>query len=142
MIRETVQLSVYVKNKPAELARLCSKLGEGQINVQGFAAVNSENHVINRFIVDRPVVAQKLLAEAGLLVVDNRVLTVDFDNRLPGISEIAARLARFDVNICYAYYTTVPGRLPAAGALLVLRVDDIPGTFRALALEQKKLVGT
>ncbi len=141
MIKIRKQLSVYVKNCPSELARICQTFHRSGVNILGFTAVDSDDHVVNRFVVDQPEMASELLEQQGMVVVDNRVLTVEFDRRLPDISAIADRLASARINIGYAYYSQNCEADSSRGAFLVMRVNQPRKALRVLLVEESSTAG-
>ncbi len=142
MLRLRKQLSVYVKNKPGELARICGRFRNNDVNVLGLTVADTVDHAVDRFIVDKPEMAQKVLEDEGLLVVDNDVLTLELNDGPGNISEFANRLSQAGINIEYAYYTVSPLEYEA-GSFLVAKVSDPYEAREVLtATEQKRLVGT
>ncbi len=121
MIRIREQLSVYMKNKPGELAKICRKLADEEINILGITVADTVDHAVDRLILDKPDKARQILEDEGLLVVDTKVLSIDLENKPGQLAEISDRLACCDINIEYAYCTVSPDQ---EKGFLVIKVSD------------------
>ena len=116
------QLSVFLKNKPGVMARLCRSLAEVKINILAICVSDTVDHAVVRLIVSEPVKARNLFEQTGVLVVETPVLALELPNQ-PGVLETVARkLSRAGINIEYAYGTA--GR-EGEGSLLIMRVDRL-----------------
>jgi hypothetical protein len=123
------QLSVFVCNKPGTLAEICDALAEAKINIFGMTVSDTVDHAVIRLVVNDPARAQALFEERGTLVVDNKVILVENDNKPGRVARIARILAKVKVNIEYAYLATSPG---AKKGLFVLRPSDVKKAVKAL----------
>jgi len=121
------QLSVFLANKPGVLARLCGELAAKGINLQGISISDTVDHAVIRLLPSDPARALALLESAGQLVVETDVLAVPLPDRPGELAKLAAKLAKANVNIEYAY-----GTVQDSTALLVLRVSDIRKAAKAL----------
>ncbi len=101
-------LTIYLDDRPGELARLGEMLGKAGVNIEGFCAVNSgggqaEIHVL----VDDPTPAFDALAAAGIEVVsEQEVAVVDVEDNPGVLGEVSRKLGEAGVNITLAYMAT------------------------------------
>ncbi len=100
------QLTIYLENKPGQLAKLCKVMGSGKINIIAISVVDTVDTGAVRIVVDNFEKAKKSLNKLGLLIHSRDVLTVTFPNKPGVLAEVAGRLAKAGVNIDYAYGST------------------------------------
>jgi hypothetical protein len=114
-------LTVILKDRPGELARLGQATGEAGVNIQGMCAFTGEGTGVIHVLVDdaQAAVARQALQDAGMGVADEReVLVVDIEDRPGTLGELARSLGEASVNIELAY--TIFG-----GVKLVIVTDDL-----------------
>ena len=128
-MRVDKQLAIFLENRPGALAAMCETLAEADINLLALTVSDTVDHAVVRIVTDRPAQAIHLLGDAGMLVVESDVLVVDAANQPGALGRIARTLAENNVNIEYAYCTTVAG---AECGALVLRVRDPQKALRLL----------
>ena len=121
------QLSVFLKNEPGVLARLCGELSEQGVNLQGISISDTVDHAVVRLIPSDPAKTLSLLESAGQLVVETEVLALPLANRPGELAKLASKLAKAKVNIEYAY-----GTVQDSTALLIVRVNDIKKALKSL----------
>ena len=108
---------------------MCETLAEADIDLLALTVSDTVDHAVVRIVTDKPAEAIHLLGDAGMLVVESDVLVVDAANQPGTLGRIARSLAEHNVNIEYAYCTTVAG---AESGALVLRVRDPQKALRVL----------
>jgi hypothetical protein len=121
-------LTVVLKDRPGELARLGEATGDAGVNVEGMCAFTGEGRGIIHILVDddRVADARRALADADMRVADDReVLVVDIADQPGSLGELARRFAEANVNIELAYTTF-------GGVRLVLATDDLASARAAL----------
>jgi hypothetical protein len=122
-------LTIVLRDRPGELARLGEATGQAGVNIQGMCAFAGEGRgIIHVLLLDEDVeAAQRALAEAGMGVADDReVLVVDVEDRPGTLGELARDLGEAGVNIELAYTTF-------GGIKLVIATDDLDSARAALA---------
>ena len=122
-------LTVILKDRPGELARLGGAIGEAGVNIDGMCALTGEGGgVIHILLADGAAArARAVLERAGMGVADEReVLVVDVDDRPGTLGELARTLGEANVNIELAYTTF-------GGVKLVIATDDLDSARAALA---------
>ncbi len=121
-------LTIVLRDRPGELARIGEVAGEAGINILGMAAFTGEGRgIIHILIADEQVErARRALAAADLGVADEReVLVVDVNDRPGTLGELARSLGDANVNIELAYTTF-------GGVKLVIATDDMESARAAL----------
>jgi hypothetical protein len=121
-------LTVILKDRPGELARLGQATGEAGVNIQGMCAFTGEGTGVIHILVDdaQAAVARQALQDAGMGIADEReVLVVDIEDRPGTLGELARSLGEASVNIELAY--TIFG-----GVKLVIVTDDLDSARAAL----------
>lgn len=115
------QLSVFLENRPGNLARVCSILAEAKINILALAIHDTIDNAVVRFLVDNPTKALLLLEEEELYVMEQEVVVLEILNRAGELAHICQTLAQADINISYAYCTARPDQ---HSGCLVLKTDN------------------
>jgi hypothetical protein len=121
-------LTIVLKDRPGELARLGEATGRAGVNIEGMCAFTGEGRGIIHILVDddRVADARGALEEADLGVADERdVLVIDIADRPGSLGELARSLAEANVNIELAYTTF-------GGVKLVIASDDLDSARAAL----------
>jgi hypothetical protein len=122
-------LTVVLKDRPGELARLGDATGSAGVNIEGLCAMTGEGRgIIHILVADGNASrARQALERAGMGVADEReVLVIDVEDRPGTLGELARSLGEANVNIELAYTTF-------GGIKLVIATDDIESARAALA---------
>jgi hypothetical protein len=121
-------ITLILRDRPGELARLGEATGEAGVNIEGMCAMTGEGRgVIHILVADEKVaVAREALQGAGLGVADEReVLVIDVNDRPGTLGELARALGDASVNIELAYTTF-------GGIKLVVATDDLESARAAI----------
>ena len=122
-------LTVILGDKPGELARLGTVMGDASVNIRGLAAFTGDGRGVIHLLVGDADVERALAAlkAAKVGVADEReVLVVDVVDRPGTLGELALELAEANVNIDLAYATF-------GDTQLVIATDDMDSARAALA---------
>jgi hypothetical protein len=122
-------LTIVLKDRPGELARLGGATGSAGVNIEGMCAMTGEGRgIIHILVADAKAVrAREALEDAGMGVADQReVLVIDVEDRPGTLGELARSLGEANVNIELAYTTF-------GGVKLVIATDDLESARAALA---------
>ena len=133
MISKATQFVVPISNKPGTLARLCSVLGDAEVNIVGVFAPEARGRALARVMVVNVAGARAALKKAKIRFSEEEVLKVELDNKPGAFADLAGKLAQKKLNIRYAYATTAP----FARANVVVAVSDIGKAVAAL--KQKEI---
>ena len=121
-------LTVILGDKPGELARLGTVMGDASVNIKGLAAFTGDGRGVIHVLVDDADAERALAAlkAARIGVADDRdVLVVDIIDRPGTLGELALELAEANVNIDLAYATF-------GDTQLVIATDDMDSAMAAL----------
>ncbi len=121
MNRIQKQLTVFLENRPGNLARVCSILADAGINVLALSIHDTVDSAVVRFLVDNPTKALLLLEEEELYVMEQDVIVLEVLNQKGELTRICQTLAQADINISYAYCTARPDQ---HSGCLVLKTDN------------------
>jgi hypothetical protein len=122
-------LTVILGDKPGELARLGTVMGDASVNILGLAAFTGDGRGVVHLLIgdgeaERATTALKV-AKIGLAD-DREVLVVDIVDRPGTLGELTLELAEANVNIDLAYATF-------GDTQLVIATDDMESARAALA---------
>ena len=96
------ELRVHHVDKPGQLGRISSILGDAGINIDGFGVWGGETRLfVNN--VDRAI---ELLSAAGMSCDTAEVLRLHLPNEPGNLAEVAQALGDAGINIDYAYTLT------------------------------------
>lgn len=116
------QYSVFLVNKPGNLARVTQALGDARVNIKALTLVDSQEHGVLRLVVENSEKAHPVLHSLNLPVTETDVLSVELPNSPGAMADMCNRLADKHININYAYLTTGARSGKAMG---ILKVSDI-----------------
>lgn len=124
------QISLFQVNRPGVLARVTEALAAHQVNLMAISVSDTVDHAVIRMVVDDPDRAVTIFnEEPGFLFTENAVLGVKVPNSPGALAGISRKLAHAQINIDYAYGSSLAGDHET---LLVLRVSDLDVAQRAL----------
>jgi len=119
-------LTLYLDDRPGELARVGDVLGKAGANIGGLCALTSgggqaEVHIL----VDDPTPAFEALQRAGIkIATEQEVIVLDIEDRPGALGEVARKLGKANVNLTTAYLAT--------NTRLVLGADNLADAKAAL----------
>ncbi len=114
------QLSVFLENKPGQLAEAVKEISEAGINIRALSVADTKDFGILRMIVSDISKTKALLSEK-VIVTETSVIAVKMDDQAGALSKILNILAKENINLEYIYAFTGP---EAYSAYVVLRLDD------------------
>jgi hypothetical protein len=121
-----VDLTIYLEDRPGELARLGEVLGGAGVNIEGFCAITSgggrgEVHIL----IDDATDAFNALAAADIEVaLEQEVAVMPVDDQPGALGDASRRLGDAGVNVTLAYLAT--------DTRLVFAADDLARAQGAL----------
>ena len=114
------QISIFMENKPGNLAQICEILERNYINMIGITVADAVDHAVVRMVVDDPIKTIHIFGEIGSVVVESDVVIVQMDKSQPGsLKMISNALSENEINIDYIYGTEIEGK-----ATIILKVSD------------------
>jgi len=94
-----IQLDLDLPDRPGELAKLATILGEAGINIDAMSANSGGGRSYMSLIVDQPTKARQLLEKAGYRCLPRTVLVVRLANKPGALAELARKLGMAGVDI-------------------------------------------
>ncbi len=116
------QLSVYLKNRPGELAKFCSFLLDNEIEIRAITVAENDEYGLILLLVDKPDKCIELLEKEEYIYSVTKVLAVKVmsdKGHTQGLQEISRILGNNNVNIEFLYSTLVKDE-----SLIIIRVND------------------
>ncbi len=125
------QLSVFLENKPGQLAETMKMLSAEGINIRALSLADTKDFGILRVIVSDAAKAKAILSEK-LIVSETDVIVAEMSDEAGALGGILDVLSDASINVEYLYAFTGS---KAASAYVVLRVDDVLHAEAVLAGE-------
>jgi hypothetical protein len=116
------QISVYLKNKPGELANFSTYLLENNIEIRAITVAENDEYGLILLLVNKPDKCISLLEQGEYIYSVTKVIAVKVksnEGQTQGLQEISRILGNNGVNIEFLYSTLVKDE-----SLIILRVDD------------------
>jgi hypothetical protein len=123
------QIVVTLQNKPGTLAKLCSTLRDGGVNISAVHGAVIEGRGKVRLVVDNQDKAKDALKAAKVRFSEEEAVAIELDNRPGALGEVAEKLAQAKINIKYGYATTSEGSTKAS---VILAVSNVAKALSAL----------
>jgi hypothetical protein len=132
------QYSVFLVNKPGNLAKVTLALGDAKINIKALTLVDSQEHGVLRLVLENCEKADTVLHSLNLPVTETDVLSVELSNYPGALADVCNRLADKHVNINYAYCTTGAKNGKTLG---IFKVSDIDKAKKILDVRKPERKG-
>ena len=124
------QISVFVENKPGNLADLTDFIAKHDIDMRAFTLVDSTDYGIVRIIVKDAFDTITLLKDNNWICKLTKVIGVKLPDKPGAMATIMGIMAKNNINVDYAYAFVAKG---TADALMVFKVKESE-TERASAI--------
>ncbi len=115
------QISIFMENKPGALNKVASAFADSKINIEGMMVSEAADHAVVRFIVDDPDKAIHVLGEAGMLVIETNVASIEVQDEAGSLGKMAEEFQKYDINLDYAYGTGSYDKK----ANIIIKVEDM-----------------
>lgn len=130
------QISVFLENKPGQLAEFTRLLEKTQIDMRALSIAETQDFGILRLIVDDPYKTVSVVKDAGYICSITPVLAVEITDKPGSLVKMLTALSG-GVNIEYTYAFTARKK---DMAYMVLRVNDSDKAVRVLMQNQVRPV--
>ena len=114
-----IQLSVYLEDKPGELANFIKLLMDNKIFIRALTVAKTSEYGLILALVDNPEKCINLLEEKDFLISTTDVIALRLNDHPNGLYEIPKTLGENEINIDYFYSTLVKDE-----SMIILRVED------------------
>ena len=115
------QISVFLENKPGQLAEFTRLLEKNQIDMRALSIAETQDFGILRLIVDDPYKTVNVVKEAGSICSITPVLAVELSDKPGSLVKILTALEEGGVNVEYTYAFITRKK---NAAYMVFRVND------------------
>ncbi len=115
------QISVFVENKPGQLAEFAEVLSEHQIDMRALSMAETRDFGILRIIVDDPYKTACLLKESGYVFSITPVLAVAIPDEPGSLLQVLRLMKEGGINVEYTY-AFITRRQDCA--YMIFRVED------------------
>ena len=122
------QLSVFLENRPGQLAAAVRCISEAGVNIRALSLADTKDFGLLRLIVDDVAKAKAMLSERSI-VLETPVIAARMDDVSGALDRILQLLETTQINVEYMYAFT---GATAGSAYVVLRVDDAAAAETAL----------
>ena len=122
------QLSVFLENRPGQLAAAVRLISEAGVNIRALSLADTKDFGLLRLIVDDVQRAKSVLSEHSI-VLETPVIAARMDDVSGALDRILRLLETTQINVEYMYAFTGAA---AGRAYVVLRVDDAEAAEAAL----------
>ncbi|MDY5597550.1 MAG: ACT domain-containing protein [Kiritimatiellia bacterium] len=128
------QISIFLENKPGQLAGICRALAQAGINIATLSLADTSEFGIVRMIVDDHARGCEVLSKEGYAVRETEVVMATVPDRPGGMAELTEKLDKAGVDIEYSYaYALGTGEK----AVLVFKFNDNAKAEAALSTYAK-----
>ncbi|MDX1798173.1 MAG: acetolactate synthase [Candidatus Lokiarchaeia archaeon] len=114
-----IQLSVYLEDRPGELANFIKLLMDNKIFIRALTVAKTSEYGLILTLVDKPEKCIDLLDENNFMVSSTEVIAVRLNDHPNALYDIPKTLGENSINIEYFYSTLVKDE-----STLILRVEE------------------
>ena len=116
------QISVFLENKPGQLAEFSKVLEKNHINMRALSIAEEHDFGVLRIIVDDPYNASRVLKDEGYILQITPVLAAEVSDKPGSLVKLLTILGDEGVNLNYTYAFVTRRK---DYAYMILRVDNI-----------------
>jgi len=124
------EFTVYLANRPGQLATLTRQLSDAGVNIEALAAFSEGEMGVVRLMADDDEATRRVLANAGLSYDEHRVVATIVPNRPGALAGLTESLAETGVNIDAMYLLHTNGD----SMQFAIAVNDPEAAHQSLAL--------
>ena len=130
------QLSVFIPNKPGQLASFFELLMDNKIYIRSLTVAETDEYGLLLLLVDQTEKCVKILEENDILYTITQVVAIELLNNITELYEISKTLGANNINIEYLYFLVLDDHRNG----LVLRLDDNEKGYEILKENNYKLI--
>jgi len=97
------QISIFLENRPGQLAEITGELNEANINMMAINIAEASEYGLIRIIVNDTEKALSVLKENGFLATVSKVTSVGVSDKPGGLNVVASAISEAGLNIEYMY---------------------------------------
>ena len=130
---EVRQISVFLENKPGQLAHMCRILADAGIDLKALNIAETSDYGILRIITDRPDKTLSVLRSESLVCNSTGVVAVRVPDQPGGLAGILDVIAQKGISIEYMY--SMLGGNGTSNAIMVFQTNEQPHVFSDAGLD-------
>ena len=130
------QISVFLENKPGQLAHLCRIIADAGIDLKALNIAETSDYGILRIITDKPKTTISVLKKESLVCSSNVVVAVRVPDKPGGLAGILDVIADHNISIEYMY--SMLGGNGTSSAIMVFQTNENEKVFRNAGLDVLK----
>ncbi|MDH4128294.1 MAG: ACT domain-containing protein [Spirochaetota bacterium] len=123
------QLSVFMENKPGNLAKFCTILQDANIDLLGISVTDAVDHAVIRVVVNEHEKCFHLLGDMGIVVIESDILLLELAHKPGELKKISQILSQESINIDYIYGSGIQNN---GKAILFLKVSNAQKAFEMI----------
>ena len=129
---EVKQISVFLENKPGQLAHMCRILADANIDLKALNIAETSDYGVLRIITDKPHKTLDVLTSQSLVCSCTEVVAVRVPDHPGGLAGILDIIAEKGISIEYMY--SMLGGNGTSSAIMVFQTSEKADTFRKAGL--------
>ncbi|MHA1457843.1 MAG: hypothetical protein ACTSXN_11335 [Promethearchaeota archaeon] len=130
------QLSIFIPNKPGQLANFFELLMEKKIYIRSMTVAETEDYGLLLLLVDQTEKCISILEENEILYSITNVIAIELSNNITELYKISKTLGVNNINIEYLYFLVLDDHRNG----VVLRLDDNEKGLDILKKNDYKLI--
>ncbi len=127
------QISVFLENKPGQLAPICRIIADAGIDLKALNIAETSDYGVLRIITDKPLKTVAVLTKAGLVCSSNTVVAVKVPDLPGGLAGILEIIAKKGISIEYMY--SMLGGNGTKNAIMVFQTNEAAEVFAKAGLD-------
>ena len=124
------QITITLRNKIGELAKLSRSLAKSGVNIEAISVTNLIEAGVVRFIPSNIAKAKKALKKYGATVTVEDVLAIAMPNDPGALAKTAAKLQKKKINVDYIYGSSSSKK--GGKAVCIFKTSDLKATAKLL----------
>jgi hypothetical protein len=125
------QFTLYLENKPGELAAVTRRMAAAKVNIEGISVSAGTDVALVQLVPSDTVRTRKLLERFKVPFSTQDVSIMMLKHQPGALSSIVSKLADLAVNINYVYATGCSCNGTAGGCFVVIGADDLKSVEKA-----------
>ncbi len=101
----TKQFTLYLENRPGELARVIGKVASGKVNIEGISVAASTDVGLVQLVTSDVAKTKRILNAEGVAYTAQDVCVVLMDDTPGALFKVVSTLAKEKLNLNYVYAT-------------------------------------
>lgn len=130
------QISVFLENKPGQLAHLSRIIADAGIDLKALNIAETSDYGVLRIITDKPETTLSVLKKESLVCSSNVVVAVRVPDKPGGLAGILDVIAEHNISIEYMY--SMLGGNGTSSAIMVFQTNENEKVFRNAGLDVLK----